>query len=103
MKGPGSHVVFRFTRVTPVALPLRSPVLGFLLVLVVVLTTPLLLGGLGVPCLLKLVVTNTIVNPRKLGLILHSDDVVLSKATNLLCVVFLSKLSVSASSFGGDN
>ncbi len=88
-----------FSCVGGVALPLDSPARVFLLILVVVLTTPLL-RQVGVPRVVNLVTTNVVFNPCKLGVLDGSTDFRLFNGIKVLCVVFLTDLGVSVGSFG---
>lgn len=68
--------------------------------LLVVLFTPVLLGGLHVPRVVKVVLTKLIVKRRNFGVLIHSDDFRLFNGINLCCVVFLTNLRVGVKSFG---
>lgn len=68
--------------------------------LLVVLFTPVLLGGLHVPRVVNVVLTKLTINRRKFGVLTHSDDFRLFKGIKLCCVVFLTNLRVGVKSFG---
>lgn len=73
----------------------------FFLMLVVVLFTPVVLKHLHVPRVVNVVLTKMIMNGCNFGVLRHSDDFRLFKGMKLCCVVFLTNLRVSVSSFGG--
>lgn len=81
--------------------PVASPALVFFMILLVVLFTPVVVNGLEVPRVVKVILTNVLINGCKLGVLRQSTSFRLFNGIKLCCVVFLTTLRVSVRNVGG--
>ncbi len=81
------------------SLPLTNPVLKFLVILVIILTTPILLNKLKIPHLLGLIIAGAIVGPNGFNLLLRDSSIILSGTAGLLYIMFLAGLEIDLADF----
>lgn len=80
-------------------LPLKDPILIFMLILVIILAAPLLLNRLKIPYLLGLIIAGAVIGPHGLNLVLRDSSIILSGTAGLLYIMFLSGLEMDMSDF----
>lgn len=80
-------------------LPIKDPVLEFLLILVIILVSPLLLNKIKIPHLLGLIIAGAISGPNGFNLLERDSSIVLSGTAGLLYIMFLAGLEMDLAEF----
>jgi Kef-type K+ transport system membrane component KefB len=81
------------------ALPLKSPVLIFSLLLFIILITPLLLKRLKIPGIIGLIISGVIIGPNGLGILAKTDAIELFSVIGLLYITFIAGLELDINDF----
>ncbi|MTI31942.1 cation:proton antiporter, partial [Xanthovirga aplysinae] len=80
-------------------LPLKDPVLKFLLILLIILFAPIFLNKIKVPQLLGLIIAGAIIGPHGFNLIVRDSSIILSGTAGLLYIMFLAGLEIDIADF----
>ena len=80
-------------------LPLTSPILKFLVILLIILFAPLLLNKLRIPHLLGLIIAGAIIGPHSINLLERDSSIILSGTAGLLYIMFLAGLEIDLNEF----
>jgi len=80
-------------------LPLTSPVLKFLLILVIILFAPILLNKIKIPHLLGLIIAGAVIGPNGINLMERDSSIILSGTAGLLYIMFLAGLEIDLGDF----
>jgi Kef-type K+ transport system membrane component KefB len=80
-------------------LPIKNPVLEFLLILTVILLAPILLNKIKIPHLLGLIIAGAIIGPMGINLLERDSSIVLSGTAGLLYIMFLAGLEIDLNDF----
>lgn len=80
-------------------LPLTSPILKFLVILLIILFAPLLLNKLRIPHLLGLIIAGAIIGPHSINLLERDGSIILSGTAGLLYIMFLAGLEIDLNEF----
>ena len=83
----------------PHELPLEEPVLVFALALLVFLTGPLIIKRLGQPGIVGIVLAGVAIGPNALGLIAHTDAIVLLGEVGLIYLLFVVGVELDLNGF----
>lgn len=81
------------------ALPLKSPVLIFSLLLFIILITPLLLKRLKIPGIIGLIISGVIIGPNGLGVLDKTVAIDLFSVIGLLYIMFIAGLELDMNDF----
>ncbi|HRZ42887.1 MAG TPA: cation:proton antiporter [Bacteroidales bacterium] len=85
--------------VTDLTLPIASPVLRFLIILLIILFAPIILNKLKIPHLLGLIIAGAVVGPNGFNLMLRDSSIVMSGTAGLLYIMFLAGLEIDLQRF----
>lgn len=85
--------------VNDLTLPLASPILKFLLILLIILFAPIILNKLKIPHLLGLIIAGAVIGPNGFNLILRDSGIVMSGTAGLLYIMFLAGLEIDLAQF----
>lgn len=80
-------------------LPLTSPVLKFLVILIIILFAPLLLNKIKIPPLLGLIIAGAVIGPFGSNLIERDGSIILSGTAGLFYIMFLAGLEIDMADF----
>lgn len=80
-------------------LPLKSPVLVFALILIVILFSPIILKRLNIPSLIGLIISGIIIGPHGLNLLEKNSAVELFSTIGLLYIMFIAGLELDLNEF----
>jgi Kef-type K+ transport system membrane component KefB len=80
-------------------LPIKNPVLEFLLILTVILLAPILLNKIKIPHLLGLIIAGAVIGPMGINLLERDSSIVLSGTAGLLYIMFLAGLEIDLNDF----
>jgi len=81
------------------SLPLKNPVLIFLLLLIIILFAPLLLNKLKIPHLIGLIIAGALIGPNGFNLLLRDSSITLFGMVGLLYIMFLAGLEIDIADF----
>lgn len=79
--------------------PLKSPVLTFSLVLLIILLSPILLKRLNIPGIIGLIISGVIVGPHGLNMLAKNSAVDLFSTIGLLYIMFIAGLELDMNEF----
>ncbi len=80
-------------------LPLKSPVLVFSLILLIILLSPILLRKLNIPGIIGLIISGVIVGPHGLNLLAKNSAIDLFSTIGLLYIMFIAGLELDLNEF----
>lgn len=80
-------------------LPLKSPVLVFSLILLIILLSPILLRKLNIPGIIGLIISGVIVGPHGLNLLAKNSAIELFSTIGLLYIMFIAGLELDLNEF----
>jgi Kef-type K+ transport system membrane component KefB len=80
-------------------LPLTNPVLKFLVILIIILSTPILLNKLKIPHILGLIIAGAVIGPNGFNLLLRDSSIILSGTAGLLYIMFIAGLEIDLAEF----
>lgn len=81
------------------SLPLVTPVLKFLVILLIILSAPLILNKIKIPHILGLIIAGAIVGPFGFHILERDSGIILSGTAGLLYIMFLAGLEVDLLEF----
>ena len=88
-----------FISIFETTLPLKNPILIFLLILVIILFAPILLNKIKIPHLLGLIIAGAIIGPNGINLMERDSSIILSGTAGLLYIMFLAGLEIDIADF----
>ena len=80
-------------------LPLKSPVLVFSLILLIILLSPILMRKLNIPGIIGLIISGVIVGPHGLNLLAKNSAIELFSTIGLLYIMFIAGLELDLNEF----
>ncbi len=81
------------------SLPLKDPIVIFLIILSVTLFSPLLLGKLRIPGIIGMIIAGVLLGPHGLGVLSNDASISLFGKVGLLYIMFLAGLEVDMNDF----
>lgn len=82
-----------------ITLPLKNPVMLFLVILIIILVTPILLNRFRIPHILGLILAGAIIGPYGINLIVRDNGILLSGTAGLLYIMFMAGLEMDLVDF----
>ena len=93
IKNEFEHIIHEFE------LPLKSPVLIFSLILLIILLAPLLLKRFSIPGIIGLIISGVIIGPHALGILENNSAIELFSTIGLLYIMFIAGLDLDMTQF----
>jgi Kef-type K+ transport system membrane component KefB len=90
-----NHILF----LMDLSLPLKDPIVIFLIILSVTLFSPLLLGKLRIPGIIGMIIAGVLLGPHGLGVLSNDASISLFGKVGLLYIMFLAGLEVDMNDF----
>lgn len=87
------HIIHEFE------LPLKSPVLIFSLILLIILLAPLLLKRISIPGIIGLIISGVIIGPHGIGILEKNSAIDLFSTIGLLYIMFIAGLDLDMTQF----
>jgi len=87
------HIIHEFE------LPLKSPVLIFSLILLIILLAPLLLKRISIPGIIGLIISGVIIGPYGIGILEKNSAIDLFSTIGLLYIMFIAGLDLDMTQF----
>jgi len=81
------------------AIPLTSPVLKFLVILMIILFIPIILNKIKIPYILGLIIAGAVVGPNGINLLLRDSSIIMSGTAGFLYIMFLAGLEINLDEF----
>ncbi len=91
--------MFTLLSILDTTLPIKDPVLKFLIVLIIILAAPLLLNKIKIPYLIGLIIAGAVIGPNGFNVLERDSSIVVTGTTGLLYIMFLAGLEIDLAEF----